>query len=71
MSLNDNLFGQYFVSYTSSVKRTQSEVVSTIGGRNYVVLPNVLAFVQSYFSCSDGVTGGLLEDDGIFYFLFV
>ena len=29
-----------------------------------VVLPNTLAYVQSYFGCSDGTTGALLEDSG-------
>lgn len=29
-----------------------------------VILPNVLAYVQTYFGCSDGTTGALLEDSG-------
>lgn len=29
-----------------------------------VVTPNVLKYVQTFFGCSDGTTGGLIEDDG-------
>ena len=64
LSLNPDLFNRFYLNYTSSVQRTASEVTTTISGRTYITLENVLNYVQTYFDCADGQTGGMLEDDG-------
>lgn len=30
-----------------------------------IITPKVLEYVKKYFGCNDGITGGLLEDEGI------
>ena len=31
-----------------------------------VITPNVLNYVQNFFNCQDGITGALLENNGIY-----
>lgn len=60
LGLNNALYGDFFVSFTSNTKRATSAVTTSISGRDYIISPSVLSYVQTYFSCADGVTGGQL-----------
>ena len=62
--LNPILYDKFYTGYNSGVTIDQTRVITSIGGRSYMSLPNVRNYVESYFGCTDGETGGMLEDDG-------
>lgn len=57
------LFTKMWGSYTSSTYLTQAQYQYTdANGRNYIITPNVQAYVQNFFTCSSSTIGGLIEE---------
>ena len=70
--LNPTFYSEYFVSSSSNIKRLRDAVVTapaSNSARLMIITETVLAYVQSHFGCSDGVTGGMLEEEGIILFI--
>ena len=71
--MNSQLFSDFYTSYGSGTVATGVTTTTTINSQSriQIVTTNVKNYVQTFFGCSDGTTGGLLEDDGIYYFIKV
>lgn len=60
LGVNNVFYDRYYQSFTSSSVIPLSQVTRTANSRTYIILPSVLSYVQTYFGCSDGTTGGIL-----------
>jgi hypothetical protein len=60
LGFNDQFYSMFYTSPTSNNYLPLSSVVQNIGKRQMIITPTVMTYVQTYFNCFDGTTGGLL-----------
>lgn len=62
LGFSSEFYGLFSESPTIYKKRPITSVVKNANNKAYIVTPNVMQYVSSYFNCNN--TGGLLENQG-------